>query len=51
MSSLEATLMAKIQDLEKRINEEKDVEQLQKLSNTLNTLLENLEKVRRSKKR
>ena len=51
MSSLEATLMAKIQDLEKRIIEEKDVEQLQKLSDTLNTLLENLEKVRRSKKR
>jgi UPF0148 protein len=51
MGSLEATLMAKVQDIEKRINEEKDIEQLQKLSDTLNTLLENLEKIRKSKKR
>jgi UPF0148 protein len=51
MNTLETTLMSKIQDIEKRISEEKDVEQLQKLSNTLNTLLENLEKVRKSKKR
>lgn len=51
MSNLEATLMAKIRDIEKRINEEKDIDQLQKLSVTLNTLLENLEKVRKSEKR
>jgi UPF0148 protein len=51
MNTLEATLMSKIGDIEKRINEEKDIEQLQKLSNTLNALLENLEKVRKSKKR
>jgi UPF0148 protein len=51
MSTLEATLMSKIQDIQKRIDEEKDVEQLQKLSDTLNTLLENLEKVRKTKKR
>jgi UPF0148 protein len=50
MNTLETTLMSKIRDIEKRISEEKDVEQLQKLSNTLNTLLENLEKVRKSKK-
>lgn len=51
MSALETTLMSKLQEIEKRINEEKDVEQLQKLSDTLNTLLENLEKVRKYKKR
>lgn len=51
MSSLETTLMSKIQEIEKRINEEKDIEKLQKLSDALNTLLENLEKVRKSKKR
>lgn len=51
MSALETTLMSKIQDIEKRINEEKDLDQLQKLSDTLNTLLENLERVRRTKKR
>ena len=49
MSTLETTLMSKIRDIEKRINEEKDIEQLQKLSNALNTLLENLEKIRKSK--
>jgi len=51
MDTLETTLMTKIRDIERRINEEKDVEQLQKLSNTLNTLLENLDKVRKSKSR
>jgi UPF0148 protein len=51
MSTLEATLMSKIQDIQKRIDEENDVEQLQKLSGTLNTLLENLERVRKTKKR
>jgi UPF0148 protein len=51
MSTLEATVMSKIQEIQKRIDEEKDIEQLQKLSNTLNMLLENLEKIRRTKKR
>jgi UPF0148 protein len=51
MSTLEATLMSKIQGIQKRIDEEKDIEQLQKLCNTLNMLLENLEKTRRTKKR
>lgn len=51
MSTLEATLMSKIQEIQKRIDEEKDIEQLQKLSETLNMLLENLETVRRTKKR
>jgi len=51
ISNLEATLLSKIEEMEKRIREEKDVEQLQKLSDTLNTLLENLEKTRKTKKR
>ncbi|MGQ9565415.1 MAG: Sjogren's syndrome/scleroderma autoantigen 1 family protein [Candidatus Bathyarchaeales archaeon] len=50
ISSLEATLLSKIEEIEKRIREEKDVEQLQKLSDTLNTLLENLEKTRKTKR-
>lgn len=50
-STLETTLMSKIQEIENRIREEKDMEQLQKLSDTLNMLLENLEKVRKTKKR
>jgi len=49
--TLETTLMSKIQEIETRIREEKDMEQLQKLSDTLNMLLENLEKVRKTKKR
>ena len=51
MSTLETTLMSKIQEIQKRIEEEKDIERLQKLSDTLNTLLESLEKVRKTKKR
>jgi len=51
MTRLEATLMGKIQDIQKRIEEETDIEKLQKLSDTLNTLLENLEKIRKTKKR
>ena len=49
MNTLETTLMTKIRDVEKRINEENDIEQLQKLSTTLNTLLENLDRVRKCK--
>lgn len=51
MSTLETTLMSKVQEIQKRIEEEKDVEKLQKLSETLNTLLENLEKIKKTKKR
>jgi UPF0148 protein len=51
MGTLESTLLSKIQEIEKRISQEKDVEQLQKLSDTLNMLLENLDKVRKTKKR
>lgn len=49
LSGLESTVLAKIQEVESRIKTEKDPTQLEKLSNTLTTLLENLEKIRKLK--
>jgi len=49
LSGLESTVLAKIQEVEKRIKEEKDPAQLEKLSDTLATLLENLEKIKKMK--
>jgi UPF0148 protein len=49
-SSLELTLMKKIQDLEKQLAEETDLEKLNSLGTTLSTLLESLEKIRNTKK-
>ena len=49
LSSLEATVLTKIQEIEKRIREENDPEQLQKLGNILSSLLQNLEKIRKMK--
>lgn len=46
---LEATVLAKIQDIETKIQQENDLEQLQKLSNILTSLLQNLEKIRNLK--
>jgi UPF0148 protein len=48
--SLEATILAKIQEIEKELREEKDAEKLQNLGTTLATLLKNLEKIRKMKK-
>lgn len=48
--SLEATILAKIQDIEKDLREEKDAKKLQNLGTTLDTLLKNLEKIRKMKK-
>jgi len=50
LTSLETTILSKIQEVERRIKEETDVEQLNKLGAILSTLLENLEKVRKIKK-
>jgi len=47
LSTLETTLLTKIQEIEKRIKDEKDPEQLQKLTTTLSTLLEDLSKIRK----
>ena len=50
LKRLESTLLTKIEEIEGRIKDEKDPERLQKLGNLLSTLLENLEKVRRTKR-
>jgi UPF0148 protein len=50
LSTLESTMLAKIHEVETRIREEKDAEQLEKLSGTLATLLENLERIKKMKR-
>jgi len=49
LSTLESTLLTKMQEIEKRIKEENDPEQLQKLTTTLSSLLEDLNKIRKMK--
>ncbi len=49
-SSLESTILVKIQEIEKELREEKDAEKMQNLGTTLSTLLKNLEKIRKMKK-
>ncbi len=50
METLEATLMAKIQDIQNKIQQTSNMEELQKLSTALSELLENVEKIRKMKK-
>ena len=49
-SSLESTILGKIQEIEKQLAEETDAEKLKTIGATLLTLLENLEKIRNMKK-
>ena len=49
LSTLESTVITKIQELEKRLKEETDPTQLEKLTATLAALLGNLEKIRKMK--
>lgn len=49
-NKLEATLLAKVQGIQDKIQSTDDVKELQKLSITLSELLDNLEKVRKMKK-
>ncbi|MDH5449513.1 MAG: hypothetical protein OEX77_01250 [Candidatus Bathyarchaeota archaeon] len=49
LTSLEATILLKIQEVEKKIREETDFEQLNKLGTALSTLLENLQTIRKIK--
>ncbi len=49
LDSLETTVLKKIQDVEKRLEEETDPAQLEKLTTTLTSLLENLEKLKKMK--
>lgn len=48
--ALESTMLAKIQAIEKRIREEENVAELQKLNEVLASLLETLEKLKKAKK-
>ena len=50
MDKLEATLMAKVQDLQAKIEKTDNVEELGKLTNALTELLNSLEKIKRMKK-
>ena len=49
-SSLESTILGKIQEIEKQLVEETDAEKLKTLGETLSILLDNLEKIRNMKK-
>jgi len=49
LSTLESTVLAKIQEIEVKIREENAPAQLEKLSSTLATLLENLERIKKMK--
>jgi UPF0148 protein len=48
--TLEATLMAKVQDLQEKIQKTENIDELGKLTNALSELLNSLEKVKRMKK-
>ena len=48
--TLEATLMAKVQDLQVKIQKTDNIEELGKLTNALSELLNSLEKVKKIKK-
>jgi len=50
LTRLESTLLTKIEEIEGKIREENDPERLQRLGKLLSTLLENLERVRRTKR-
>jgi UPF0148 protein len=48
---LEATVLAKVEDIQNKIQQTDNVEELQKLSTALSELLGNLEKIKKMKKR
>jgi uncharacterized Zn finger protein (UPF0148 family) len=50
LTSLESTLLKKVEEIKGKIEEEKDAERLQSLGATLSTLLENLKKTRKMKR-
>ncbi len=50
LDGLEATLLAKVQDLQTKIQNTNDVEELGKLSKTLSELLDNLNKIESMKR-
>lgn len=50
MASLEATLLAKVQAVQNKMEHEEKPEELEKLNTVLAGLLENLERIRKAKK-
>jgi uncharacterized Zn finger protein (UPF0148 family) len=50
LASLEATLLAKVQAVQNKMEHEEKLEELQKLNTVLAGLLENLERIRKAKK-
>ena len=50
LDTLEATLLAKVQEIQNKMQHETSIEELQKLGTTLSELLENLEKIKKIKK-
>jgi len=50
LENLENTLLAKIQEVQSKMQQETNVEELQKLGATLSGLLESLEKIRKARR-
>ena len=50
LENLEATLLAKVQEIQNKMQHEQNMEELQKLGTVLSGLLENLEKIRKTKR-
>ena len=50
LENLESTLLTRIQEIQNRLQHEKNMEEIEKLSSTLSTLLESLEKTRKTKR-
>lgn len=50
LDTLEATLLAKVQEIQNKMQHEQNMEELQKLGTVLSGMLENLEKIRKTKR-
>jgi len=50
LDKLEATILAKVQEIQNKMEKENNAEELQKLGTLLSGLLDNLEKVRKAKR-
>ena len=50
LENLEATLLTKVQEIQNKMQHEQNMEELQKLGTVLSGLLENLQKIRKTKR-
>ena len=50
LENIETTLLAKVQEIQNKMQHTENVEELQKLGRTLSELLENLEKIKKVKR-